>query len=365
MMFTFALLLLCARTRSGVTYRLSGYIFSVGYVWLYYGLYRATRLAAAPWLLYSDVIVTFLVGPLLYSYACAITGAPGIFGRSPEQRRLRVLHFAPALIALGYFIVLQPSRQVPPAALESINPYHFGLAGVDMLNKLVDACFFGYVLAASHTVVRAYRSGHTRFRRVFRGVVAYFVVGLLTFVGFLAGHLLRSAAVLGTAVLLNGLNTACYFFYSFRFPEHTQRPPHPTRPAARMAVVGSAVADAKILGGLQEAMEIDHEYRDPDLTLQALSTRLRIQHHRLSRILNRRLHTSFRSYINRYRLEEAKGLLLKRPKLTVLEIAFAVGFNSKSTFNAAFLKDTGRTPSDFRKANGVACPETPEPAGTG
>lgn len=229
---------------------------------------------------------------------------------------------------------------------------------MDVLNKIGDACFFGYVLASTHIVARTYRGGNRQFQRVFRGVLIYFLFGLLTFVGFLAGHLLRSAALLGAAVLLNGLNTAYYFFYSFRFPEHTQRPPRPAASPGRKAGAESTVNDARILRGLKEAMESGHVYRDPDLTLQSLSTRLQLQHHRLSQVLNRRLYTSFRSYINRYRLEEARQLLLNEPELSVLEIAFAVGFNSKLAFNAAFSRDTGLTPSEFRKAHLIERPQS-------
>jgi AraC-like DNA-binding protein len=36
-------------------------------------------------------------------------------------------------------------------------------------------------------------------------------------------------------------------------------------------------------------------------------------------------------------------------KLTVLEAMYEAGFNSKSSFNTAFKKETGQTPTEFRK----------------
>jgi AraC-like DNA-binding protein len=55
--------------------------------------------------------------------------------------------------------------------------------------------------------------------------------------------------------------------------------------------------------------------------------------------------------VNRYRIEEAKRLLTNPPdkKITVLEVLYEVGFNSKSSFNTLFKKYTGLTPSEFKK----------------
>ncbi|MDL5049165.1 helix-turn-helix domain-containing protein [Oscillatoria amoena NRMC-F 0135] len=50
-----------------------------------------------------------------------------------------------------------------------------------------------------------------------------------------------------------------------------------------------------------------------------------------------------------YRVEEAKRLLKEQMNIKVEEIAGQVGYNSKSSFNTAFKKITGITPSEFRQ----------------
>lgn len=54
---------------------------------------------------------------------------------------------------------------------------------------------------------------------------------------------------------------------------------------------------------------------------------------------------NFRTFIHHYRLEEAKRLLVEEPEKQALEIAFAVGFNPRGTFNALFFRETGLAPT--------------------
>ena len=72
----------------------------------------------------------------------------------------------------------------------------------------------------------------------------------------------------------------------------------------------------------------------------------------LSYIINDKFNLNFYDFINKYRIEESKQYLNKSSNIkTVLEIAYKVGFNSKTTFNSAFKKYTDMTPSEFRKMN--------------
>ena len=105
---------------------------------------------------------------------------------------------------------------------------------------------------------------------------------------------------------------------------------------------------------LRALMEEEKVYLDPDLTLKKLSQRLGIHYNHLSRIINEKHGESFNNFINRHRIEEAKKRL-SDPAFddkNILEIMLATGFYSKSTFNTAFRKFTGSSPSDFRKKNG-------------
>lgn len=100
---------------------------------------------------------------------------------------------------------------------------------------------------------------------------------------------------------------------------------------------------------LENLMTVKNIYRDDDINLADTAISLGITHHQLSQLLNERLNMNFNTYINSYRIEEAKKLLIANPDRTVLTIAYEVGFNSKSSFYESFTKITGITPVEYRK----------------
>jgi AraC-like DNA-binding protein len=107
----------------------------------------------------------------------------------------------------------------------------------------------------------------------------------------------------------------------------------------------------RLLVMLKEHMARSKPYLEPQLTLEQLATQLSIRPKILSYIINNALQQNFFDFVNRYRIEEARQLLTDNPdkKLTVLEVLYKVGFNSKSSFNTLFKKYTGLTPSEFKK----------------
>jgi AraC-like DNA-binding protein len=88
---------------------------------------------------------------------------------------------------------------------------------------------------------------------------------------------------------------------------------------------------------------------DPLLTMPKMASAVGVKPNQLSFALNRHIGKSFFDYVNEFRIDEAKHRLVQEPDRTILDIAIEVGFNSKSTFNLAFKKITGLTPSAYRQ----------------
>jgi AraC-like DNA-binding protein len=105
-----------------------------------------------------------------------------------------------------------------------------------------------------------------------------------------------------------------------------------------------------ILDRLRQMMAKEKPYLETGLTLSELSGRLFISSNHLSQVLNAKLGKSFFDFVNGYRVEEAKRLLVSplSGRLSILGIGMEAGFSSKSAFYTAFKKSTGVTPSKFK-----------------
>jgi len=105
------------------------------------------------------------------------------------------------------------------------------------------------------------------------------------------------------------------------------------------------------LSRLQDYMQSARPFLDPELTIKDIADHLHISRHYITQIINEKLNKNFFQWINDYRIEEVKKLLLdpRYDHLTIVALAYDCGFNSKSAFNAIFKKSTGRTPSEYRR----------------
>lgn len=102
---------------------------------------------------------------------------------------------------------------------------------------------------------------------------------------------------------------------------------------------------------LLKIMETDKPYLNCELSLPKLSSMLNISTHILSYTINKGFNESFYLFVNKYRVEEAKKVILNpnMNHLSILGAGFEVGFNSKSSFYSTFKKITGQTPNEFKK----------------
>jgi len=102
---------------------------------------------------------------------------------------------------------------------------------------------------------------------------------------------------------------------------------------------------------LKDFMISNEPYLDSSLTILDLAEQVKMPVKELSALINLYMNKHFFDFINEYRIEKAKEILKdsSQKDLTILEILYQVGFNSKSSFSTSFKKHTGKTPTEFRK----------------
>ncbi|GAA4111483.1 hypothetical protein GCM10022393_09220 [Aquimarina addita] len=104
---------------------------------------------------------------------------------------------------------------------------------------------------------------------------------------------------------------------------------------------------------LKSYMQSEEPFLNPALSINELASSVELPAKELSILINQNIGQHFFDFINAYRIEKAKHILtdISKKQVTVLEILYEVGFNSKSSFNTAFKKHTGTTPTLYRKKN--------------
>jgi AraC-like DNA-binding protein len=110
--------------------------------------------------------------------------------------------------------------------------------------------------------------------------------------------------------------------------------------------------DTALSKALRKLMDQQKLYREQGLSIGELGTRLGVPEYRLRRLINRELgHRNFSSFVNGYRLAEARKALADptQAEVPILTIALDAGFQSLAPFNRAFKAATGTTPSDYRR----------------
>ncbi|MEP7172977.1 MAG: helix-turn-helix domain-containing protein [Aestuariivirga sp.] len=103
--------------------------------------------------------------------------------------------------------------------------------------------------------------------------------------------------------------------------------------------------DQSIVTKLDEYVQTQRPFLDPDLTLARLSRRLLVPAKQLSAAINRVKGENVSRYINRHRIDHASGMILGGRSVT--EAMLSSGFNTKSNFNREFLRVKGENPSKW------------------
>jgi AraC-like DNA-binding protein len=294
------------------------------------------------------VTLGLAVGPLLYLYLAAM------LSNQPLGRRasLHFLPFAIATLAMTPFYLRSGGEKLVWMQQFNGARWYLGLAAA------VKTIFFLLYIHASYRLMRRVPPDSDLTHGLRRLMQIWLIGGLLSIVAL--GMELTNAvlplsadAVGGLALILFVFATA---FLAMRLPLG-YRPQILPAPAPRQRYANNRLSStdaAAFLSRLAACMEQDQIFRDGELKLEELAKMAAMTPHELSQLINESCGTNFADYVNRYRVEELKRALHdpNQARASILDLALASGFNSKSAMNRVFKKQTGMTPCEFRNRAG-------------
>ncbi len=106
---------------------------------------------------------------------------------------------------------------------------------------------------------------------------------------------------------------------------------------------------------IDRTIKMDRLYINPSISLSTAATHFNLSEGYISQLINKHTNTNFSTYINNLRIVEAKRILIDTTykDYTIVAIALEAGFNSKSVFYSAFKKNTGISPSEYRRKSRI------------
>lgn len=120
----------------------------------------------------------------------------------------------------------------------------------------------------------------------------------------------------------------------------------------KKSTIQNSVITQENYNGILSLMSEKGLYTNPNLKLADVSNAMGLSERNTSLLIKTYHEGNFYDFLNSFRIEEAKRLFIeKQDSLTISEVLYDVGFNSKSVFNTLFKKKVGMTPTEFKKTN--------------
>lgn len=285
---------------------------------------------------------TFLAGPLLFLYLRTLV-------KKWAFQKKDFLHFLPFIVCLLYlfpYYFQSPESKYAAVLAEfespDFNAWYYVRSVLVITHVFVYLAFTMWMLFTNFRKTKIERTVLTQIRFLAISCLILWIIAILRF-AFDRTSQTNLLVPLGVSIMIYGLG-----YIELRNPAAlSEKEEVPKYNRSNL----TAERSERYLKKLLHLMETEKPYIDSELNLQKLANALAIPPHYLSQTINEKLNQSFSEFINTYRVEEAKRRLLdpKMKHLSILAIAEDVGFNSKSSFNAVFKKQTNLTPSEFRK----------------
>lgn len=302
----------------------------------------------------------YVVSALFYLYVLSVCYTN--FRLKPKH----LLHLIPFLV-FNAFMMWGIYCRDRPAKIKFINGMN-DMPFMQFFLFLFEVLFQVYFIASFLAIRKAkkvYLENYTNpnvsaLNALYKITFLYYVLHFIVLIRWLVTYIFGIGEIRAWIVTLDGLAflfcTCWYLFVALNNPEFFRGVNSDLKPIEE--IVSEEKSSPKIdkeknkqIDSLKEFMIKNEPYLDSSLTIQNLAEQVEMPVKDLSALINLYMDKHFFDFVNEYRIEKAMQILKdsSQKELTVLEILYQVGFNSKSSFNTSFKKYTGTTPTDFRK----------------
>ena len=337
--------------------RILGFVFfNVSISMLYYLFYSTNLFLKYPHFQKTTFPTTFLYGPLIYFYAKVQTDS------SFKIRGKQFLHFIPfILVLISNIPFYMQSTQYKLDFFLQKGIIKNELAAIQSVSQIIQISI--YIIVTKLLINRHTKKIKNSVSLIDKVSLRWLSISFNYFFsifGLVAAHLILiyfgvdlSSVYHITIPILITIFVYVIGYHGLKQPEIIIQPEETNNDKKYER---STLTDEKSEGYLKnllDLMENQKPYLQNDLTLLKLAEQIGISSHHLSQIINEKLNMNFYDFVNKYRVEEAKRLLLDpaQNSLTIFAVAVESGFNSKSAFNSCFKKFTNSTPSEYKKLN--------------
>ncbi len=307
---------------------------------------------------YARLVHLYYLGsPFAYVYAPALfLYIQALVNNNSKFRLSGLLHFLPALLFalyLSFTFFFEPAA----AKIQRLNDYSVlthtqWITLVSLLHVQVIAYLIaGIVTLRTYSArIKNYYAAVEKINYSWIRFILYSIIllWLVDLTRFISGIYNLASMHSVEIVLFSGFLVLCYviIYRAIRQPAIFT---DSDLPQERKYSLSGPVRE-KYAKTLLDYMDREKPYLDPEITLPELSKKVAIPVRSLSEIINNDLKKNFYDFINSYRIRESERLLKESTRFkTVLEVIYEVGFNSKTAFHNAFKKNTGMTPTQYKK----------------
>jgi len=298
--------------------------------------------------------MVLLLGPLLYLYMVALIKSDF------QLRRLHLLHFLPYLIGL-VFIKIQENGVPEEIMIATVDAMMEGRIKMNLVANLWFISYFIHLLVylgLSYTLVRnSIHSDRTHYLisvesrvRWLKSILLQFVIITLLFLGIFTYCLYTGVyTIVGNFLYTLILAVIVYLIAYQAIRDRSVLAPDFTSRYRNLKPTKEK--DKLLLDRLLNLLEVEKVFTNPDLEVSTLAKMLDCPPHVLSQLINTKFGQNFNGLLQAYRIKEFKVRIEKGAyrNYSIMGIAYDVGYNSKSTFNTHFKKQTGLTPSQYLK----------------